>query len=672
MANYLNPEHGVAVSAVKWDIGGFKLWQSAQPDVILFTPKQPGLAKGADGRYQAAVTQFRAQREGTYKIIGGSAVFTITTAIQFSASEFEQLKEQWRAEIMGSGLAQANNPRFIPLNTRKGVALVQIPAISGVAKPEHNNLNLGTPGGTMSFLVDLTPEGAQEWVQGIKEKRAIGAGVSIEYEYLQMVPTSTVHVRVNGERVFRHLSAQLKASYDGFFYGGSIDIEAEWERMVRTGAVEVEVNGLDALPAGSEEIKQNILNTFINQALQSLFSSLFQPKPDVKPAQAGNTGGLFGGTNFALKWRKESEATNLALNMRFNGWTWLKARMDADLTTHLAQLDDSYVNEVNTEMSFPATVVVDSDPMLEHVAVSWSASEGKAPEAPVFGSEGGTKSYLVTSRNPDRVVISHQSKVNFTPSRWPIIETRGRDTVAAGGNQIVLKPSSWIGRHYIYMFVREGDTIVSPFDLTDDDYLVVNVSYEGPHLPRPVKESTRITPLEPVEFSYPLDPAGRRGQAKFSAFGVIGGKLVRAASQDINFNEDAVFILASTTGIQLVSESSVIPEADELAQSLLQAKARPLVAASGTAPAQPVVEDGDQPASTTNGNGNGNMLTGTVVAVEYSVHGPALVIDTGENGKRRIRLHTAQEADPFDDQRKQVKILLDASGTYAERILVEL
>ena len=54
-------------------------------DIILFTPKQPNLATGDNGRYQMALSQFRQQTDGTYKITGGSAIFTITSAIQHDA-----------------------------------------------------------------------------------------------------------------------------------------------------------------------------------------------------------------------------------------------------------------------------------------------------------------------------------------------------------------------------------------------------------------------------------------------------------------------------------------------------------------------------------------------------------------------------------------------------------
>jgi hypothetical protein len=86
VSTFLQQELGVAMSGVKWDIGNFKLWQSQDPNVVLFVPRQPSLAIGSDGRYQVAVTQFRQQKDATYKITGGSGMFTITSAVQYNPS----------------------------------------------------------------------------------------------------------------------------------------------------------------------------------------------------------------------------------------------------------------------------------------------------------------------------------------------------------------------------------------------------------------------------------------------------------------------------------------------------------------------------------------------------------------------------------------------------------
>jgi hypothetical protein len=421
------------------------------------------------------------------------------------------------------------------------------------------------------------------------------------------------------------------------------------------------------MPPELEEIRQELVSTFADQARAQLFNSLFEPAPDVEPARAGDTSGLFGGANFAFKYKRAEEVTDLEQTIRFTGWTWLKASMDADLTTLFAELDDSYITEVNTQLSFPASLVIDADPVLENVAVSWSASEGKGPEAPVFGADGGNAVYTVTSQNPDDVEIRYQAKVNFTPPSWPVITTSGRGRVERGGNQIVIKPASWVGRHMIFMFVEQNGMI--KLMGTEEDYLVCNVSYKGPHLPNPIRASARITAFEPIEFSYPLSPSGVLGEAKFSAFGVVGGKLRRSAEQTINFDEEAVFILATEDDIKLVSQASVFPESDNsLAARLKRARARPII--SGSLPEG--VRGETQPRyPETVPLPNGDELRGTIVGVEYAASGPSLLVETYTDGVQRVPLRNGELADHFDDERKRVRVHLDAQA-HADAITVEL
>ena len=667
---FLREEIGVAMSGVKWDVASYKLWQSTRPDIILFTPKQPVLAKGSNGRYQCAISQFRQQDGGTYRITGGSSIFTVTSAIQHDTRAFEELKQQWMAEMNAQGPAPMRNPRFIPLNTQKAEAQVLINEASGTPDAAHNDKNIGTPGGTNSFLVNLTSLGAQEWVQGIKEGKTIPAGVKMMYEYLRMMPDVGAVVKVHGRRTFQHFSSELDVGYDGILYGGSTQIETAWEQMRKKGIVEITFIG--HLPPELEEIRQELVSTFADQARIQLFNSLFEPKPDIEDAQAGDTGGLFGGANFAFKHREESDMTDLEQTIRFQGWTWLKASMDADLTTLFSELDDTYVNEVNTEISLPASVVVDADPMLENVALSWSPSEGKAPEAPVFGPEGGNRSYIITSVRPNEVAVKHTAKVNFGPSSWPIIEVSDSQTIGEGGNQVVIKPASWIGRHMIYMFVQEGEQIKMMG--VENDYLVINVSYRGPHLPRPVRASARITPFEPIEFSYPLSPTGDRGEAKLSAFGVVGGRLRRAAEQTISFTEEAVFVLAREDSIQLVTQNTITSE-NSLADRLRRGGARPIITGSSS-----VTNEGMQGGSAgkysseyLNGrtSGMGPSVNGTVVAVEYSGSGPVLVLQTPRDGLVRVPVRDRELAETFDDSRKRVRVQLDPEQ-YASTITVEL
>lgn len=665
MSTFLSEEFGVASSGVKWDIGNFKLYQSTNPNVILYITKQPQIARNDKGRYQIAVTQFRQQVDDTYKITGGSAVFTITTAPQIDRKQLEMLQEQWRAEMAGSGLPVPSSPRFVPLNTQRGRAEVLINEMSGTPHTAHNEKDIGTPGGTNSFLIKLTEAGVQEWAQGIREKTAVPAGVKLKYEYLRMMPTCGARVICHGRRFFQHISGALDVSVQGFYYGGSAKIEAAWENMTRDGTIEIVFSG--QLPPEQEAIRQELVTSFANQARQQMFDSLFAPLAKVDPAQAGKTRGVFGGANFAFKFKRVTEVTDLTLDLKFEGWTWLEASMDADCTTLFAELDESYLTEVNTQMAVPASIIVDGDPQVSRVGVSWSASEGKGPEAPVFGADGGNVQYIVTSAKPNAVKINCTAKISFLAPRWPVIQQKMTATIGEGGNQMIFKPAALVGRHMIYMFIREGNEIVDLTELSENDYLVANVSYKGPHLPLGVKDSAKITPLEPLEFSYPLDPEGNAGTATFSAFGVLNGKMVQAPPQPIDFDEEAVFILADRNGkVQLVARNALSSESDHLAQRLLEARARPVISSPAAGGARPISEA----SRSAEASDAGDTVRGELIAIEYGPQGPTMVV-MADGVARQIPLRSHELAEALDDSRKQVVVNLD-TNRYAQTVRVEL
>src|ERR1700674_4671772 len=99
MATFLSESLGVAESGVAWDVGNFKLFQSTRPDVALFITKQPELIRNppppaGDGRYSIAVSSYTQQQpDGSIKITGGSAIFGITSAIQFDPKSLQAAQD---------------------------------------------------------------------------------------------------------------------------------------------------------------------------------------------------------------------------------------------------------------------------------------------------------------------------------------------------------------------------------------------------------------------------------------------------------------------------------------------------------------------------------------------------------------------------------------------------
>ncbi|WP_141502923.1 hypothetical protein [Paenibacillus luteus] len=555
MTSSMNEGLGVATSGVIWDVGDFKLFQSSREDTILFTKKQPSLSKDSDGRYHFSLFIYREQTGDTYKITGGSVIFTLTSAIQYSIEELSKVKDSWRTTLLNSGNAKSDNPNFIPLRMEGATSQLVYDQRIGTPHSAHNDIKAGIQGGTNTFLIDLTELGAQVCEQGIKEKGGLPFGVLFSYDYLRWLPRVSAEVHLDGKKTFEHFSTAFKATYGNRWVSVKTEIETVWENMQRDGAVSVHFTGTGTPEV--EQIKSQLVTTFLDQALKSWFALLFEPVPEVEPAStSGGGSGFLARGKFAMKWVKKEDAVDLNLTIDFDGWSSITQDTDVGGAALFAGIDESYITDVQTQISYPAAIVVDPDEMLENVGVSWSASDGEnqssTPQSPVFTSEGGNKTYTVTSQKPDEVVIRYTAEINYKPNNWPIIQTSGEEK-GRDGRQLTIKTSSWVGRLKINMEIRDGNQITPHSQVSKDDYLTVNIAYSGPHLSTAIKESMRVTPNEPLEFAYPIDMQGRSSTATMSIFGVIGGNLIQTNEQPLDLSKVTLYLLANKDGVEIVA-----------------------------------------------------------------------------------------------------------------------
>ena len=117
------------------------------------------------------------------------------------------------------------------------------------------------------------------------------------------------------------------------------------------------------------------------------------------------------------------------------------------------------------------------------------------------------------------------------------------------------------------------------------DYLTVTATCNASYLSQPIRASMRITPLGPIEFSYPIPPGQAPGRATVSLMGVIGGQMVNTAELQLQESEDAVYFLVDGTQVQIVARNVVMNESDPLAQRLRSGNGRPVI--SDRAPLTP-------------------------------------------------------------------------------------
>jgi len=578
----LQEQTGVAITGASWDAGDYRLWQGVDSDVILYMSRKLALATSDEtGAPRATISRFLRWQDGAYQVTGGSASLTITCAPGLDSRALQLLKGDWLRVLLNSGYAGNPNPKFLPLPIRNGKLSLAMDKAIGRDLAAAGDSRTGAPGDTLTVAVDLTAAGADLWAQAVRVGARVSGGLSFTYEYPQMLPEADAKVTVSGLRVFTYLSSALRRGADGVIAGTADEISSAWDDLVRRGDVAIAING--TLPPEVEAMRKTLVATFADQARRHAFDDLFEPAPAAAPAS--NPDGASGGPRYALRWRQAADAADLSFTLSVEAWNWLTAELDTDLGSLLGRLDPGAINVVYTETSVPVSITVDPDPIVFGVAASLVFDSGHIPVTEVFGPSGGSASYTLMSNHPDAVGIRYNAKVSFAPASWPVIELKGGAKVADGGNRIFLDPHALVRRHTIYMYVRDGQGIKGPKDVSKDDYLFLNASFRSASFASPVRMSSRITPLGPVEFSYPVDPSGPPGEARLTAYGLVGGKPVQPREVALDPGEEAVFLLAGPGGFQVVAKNAVIPEDDPVAHRLLDAGARPVVRSrNGAAP----------------------------------------------------------------------------------------
>ena len=586
-SSILQDSFGVSMSGDHWDIDGYRLWSSTNPETILYCTTQPSLAKNsATGRRQASLTIFRKWQNGEYAISGGSALLSIDASGGLEGRELTKAMNQWRYVLENRGYASASKAMFERLTIRNARFQVLIDQQYGRLNPGSMVDQVDDLSGSHSVLVELTAKGAAEWFRAITSGGTVAGTIKVSYEYPRLMPDVDAYVAVKGTRVYLHLSQVLHKSTD-VIYGNDTEIKSAWDKLFAEGAIAITMNGL--LQPDLQSKRQELLDTFAGQAREQLFAQLFEPMPVTPSATAAN-GTTPTPANYALKWRKTSDAIDFNFTLKFEAWNWLEESMATDIGVLIKGLDESYVSTVFAEVSVPVSVVVEPHSQVAGVSVALTFSEGHPVESAVFGSAGGTEQYVVSSSRPDKLKVSYNAGISFVQPQWPVLETSGTATVAGNGAQILIQPGTWIQRQTIYLYVRDGDRIKRPEEVNPDDYLVLTVICSRTGLP-PVKQSTRITPLAPVDFSYPADPKNP-ADVRINVIGVIGGTTLRSQELKIDSSEKSIFVLASKSGVQIVAKQAVLPENDALAHRLQEAGAKPVLTPGRPPSKTPVTESG--------------------------------------------------------------------------------
>jgi hypothetical protein len=206
------------------------------------------------------------------------------------------------------------------------------------------------------------------------------------------------------------------------------------------------------------------------------------------------------------------------------------------------------------ETSIPVSVTVMGHPLIQSATVAWSAV-GMVPQVLRFESAGGQAKALLTNDCPSSVVVNYDIYVSFAIPGWEIVKFQGACAVAAGGDQIVIDPGTWI--HDLCVHLQPIDGVVA--DATD--HLVVNIVWQSSRFSHPIKASQKLSPNQIWKLPYLSILPQDQVSVTISAFGLIQRQMLRMPARSMTIVPLAVgtsqlILIANSRQIQLIQSAS--------------------------------------------------------------------------------------------------------------------
>lgn len=200
----------------------------------------------------------------------------------------------------------------------------------------------------------------------------------------------------------------------------------------------------------------------------------------------------------------------------------------APLGALLSSRGPEIMQVLNAQLTVDARVIVSGHQTLETVTVDWRPSEGHAPEALVFGPDGGSFNGLITSQDINAVTIDGSAQVRFKPGNWPIIQRRGQLSFGAGDWTLLLKPESWITEYALFVVLLDaaGNPVPQEASAGDvGDRVRCELRFTAPFLEggAAVTSAFEATSQTLTRVAFPLPPGESPGEVKLTVFAQRGG-----------------------------------------------------------------------------------------------------------------------------------------------------
>lgn len=286
-----------------------------------YIPTRPRLLETVSGGIKRPVLSlYRYQFENPDKqgelLEGG--LLQLSASLSLTPEAIESLKEQLASKIG----VDKNRLTLSALRMKSAKVHVYCLGPNGVFVRTPPDGNGDAPIFTtqeMAFSIDLTKIGTSLYKALIEGGE--GLKIQVDYTYGGLTPPAGFTVRVDYRQLHKHYSRNeqfaVRASYFGYF-GGSYKRESTEirEALEQSGALQIDVKeGSGLKKEDIDKYLQPILKRINDEVIQ-----LLSPPAQIDPAkaQAGSSGGIWGGANYAVAIKDVSQLRQLNETIKLN------------------------------------------------------------------------------------------------------------------------------------------------------------------------------------------------------------------------------------------------------------------------------------------------------------------------------------------------------------------
>ncbi|MGZ3144433.1 papain-like cysteine protease family protein [Lentzea chajnantorensis] len=499
----------VAADAAHWDVGGYRIWASTEPQVLLYQRTELRFAVDSQRRPIATVTRYREWTGTGFRTTGGAATLEFSGSLTEDPAVLLSLQDTWTRAIRADGYL-GEDPRYVPMPVRDAVLSAEVDAVRTT-----------TTGTTVQ--VELAAAEADRWAAAVTDKGPVAGTITLSCSYPRLMPPATSVVRLHGRKVYNGLAATLTRAEDGEISGTTGEIRAAWAELVRTGAVEVTFSGA---PAGDLLAARDAL---VDQIRENLFDLMFAVR------QEATTGPPI----CVLRWKRAADVPDLPLSVTVGGLTWLTGTTVASVAELLARLDSSVVRDVNAAVSVPVQVTVQPCELVASVSVSLDFGDLRPPAVLTFDKAGGTRTTTVTTEHPAQLTVEHRTQIVFSAPHLPVVSVH--ETTEPGSPHVHVRPEQWLVKQEIFLAVFDDDRLAGR---ADD---VVSLTARCGN----TVWSATLAPDGVVTVHYPAT-GERHALCTVIVAGSVGGQLVQG-SRELPADADVVLLLVQNGSLRVLT-----------------------------------------------------------------------------------------------------------------------